>query len=104
MYRYEKTKAEVEQKERVDFYFAHLDFVTKWDLVNSSCYQILGHFYWKKEKTIFYELADSGHDWGQQVAMISSFYCIKKGEFSDDLTLTEKFKNHPHDFLHKAAG
>lgn len=104
VYRYEKTKSETEQRKLVDFYLSHLDFVNNWDLVDSSCYQILGQYFWKKDKTIFYELADSGHLWRQRVAMISSFYWIKKGEFHDALALAEKLKNHPHDLMHKAVG
>lgn len=104
VYRYEKTRSESEQKEQVNFYLSQLDFVNNWDLVDSSCYQILGHFYWKKEKTLFYELADSRHLWKQRVAMISSFFWIKKREFDDALVLAEKLKNHPHDLMHKAVG
>jgi 3-methyladenine DNA glycosylase AlkD len=104
VYRYEKTKSETEQKELIDFFLSHLDFVNNWDLVDSSCYQILGHFYWKREKALFYKLADSGHLWRQRVAMISCFFWIKKGEFSDALALAGKLKNHPHDLMHKAVG
>ncbi len=104
IYRYEKTKSEEGQKELVEFYLSNLDFVNNWDLVDSSCYQILGHFYWKKDKSLFYELADSGHLWRQRVAMISSYFWIKKGEFADALALAEKLKNHPHDLMHKAVG
>lgn len=104
VYRYEKTKSETEQRKLVDYYLAHLDFVNNWDLVDSSCYQILGHFYWKKDKSLFYELADSDHLWRQRVAMISSFFWIKKGEYADALALAEKLKNHPHDLMHKAVG
>ena len=104
VYRYEKTRSESEQKEQVNFYLSQLDFVNNWDLLDSSCYQILGHFYWKKEKALFYELADSGHLWRQRVAMISSFFWIKKREFDDALVLAEKLKNHPHDLMHKAVG
>ena len=104
VYRYEMTKSEAEQKELVEFYLSNLDFVNNWDLVDSSCYQILGHFYWKKDKSLFYELADSGHLWRQRVAMISSYFWIKKGEFADALALAEKLKNHPHDLMHKAVG
>ena len=49
VYRYEKTKSEEGQKELVEFYLSNLDFVNNWDLVDSSGYQILGHFYWKKD-------------------------------------------------------
>ncbi|MDF2158767.1 DNA alkylation repair protein [Algoriphagus sp. CAU 1675] len=104
VYRYEKTKSEEGQKELVDLYLAHLDFVDNWDLVDSSCHQILGHFYFKKEKELFYELAASGNLWKQRIAMISSYNWIKKGEFSDALALAEKLKNHPHDLMHKAVG
>ena len=104
VYRYEKTKPEWEQKELVDFFLANLDFVNNWDLVDSSCYQILGHFFWKRGKTLFYTLADSGNLWHQRVAMISSFFWIKKREFHDALALAEKLKNHRHDLMHKAVG
>lgn len=105
VYRYKKAKAETAQKkELVDFYLCHLDFVNNWDLVDSSCHQILGDFYWKREKTLFYELADSGALWRQRVAMISSYFWIKKGEYADALALAEKLKNHPHDLMHKAVG
>jgi 3-methyladenine DNA glycosylase AlkD len=36
--------------------------------------------------------------------MISSFYWIRKGEFSDALVLAEQLKTHPHDLMHKAVG
>lgn len=104
VYRYEKTKSESEHRVLVDFYLNHLDFINNWDLVDSSCSQILGHFYWKREKTLFYELANSGQLWRQRIAMISSYFWIKKGEFNHALALAEKLKNHPHDLMHKAVG
>ena len=104
VYRYEKTSSEANQTELVEFYLAHLDFVNNWDLVDSSCFQILGHFYRKKEKSLFYTLGDSGNLWNQRVAMISSFFWIKKREFHEALALAEKLKNHRHDLMHKAVG
>lgn len=104
VYRYQKSKSEGEQKELADFYLHHLDWVNNWDLVDSSCYPILGHFYWKKEKSLFYHLAGSHDLWRQRVAMISSLFWIKKGEFSDAFALAEMLKNHPHDLMHKAVG
>lgn len=104
VYRYEKAKSETEQKELVDFYLSHLDFVNNWDLVDSSCSQILGNFFWKRDKELFYELADTGHLWRQRVAMISSLFWIKKGEFVEALALAGKLKNHPHDLIQKAVG
>lgn len=42
VYRYQKLKTETEQKQLVDFYLSHLNFINNWDLVDSSCYHILG--------------------------------------------------------------
>lgn len=104
VYRYEKLKSESERKEIVDFYLDHLQFINNWDLVDSSCYEILGAFYYKKDKSLLYELADSENLWQQRVAMISSLYWIKKDDFTDALKLAEKLKNHSHDLMHKAVG
>lgn len=104
VYRFEKLKSETQRKEIVDFYLDHLKFINNWDLIDSSCYQILGAFYHKKDKSLFFELADSGKLWSQRVAMISSMYWIKKDNFTDALKLAEKLKNHPHDLMHKAVG
>ena len=104
VYRFEKTKSESEQEKLVHFYLSHLEFVNNWDLVDSTCHQILGNFYWKREKTLFYELADSGLLWRQRIAMISSYFWIRKGEFVDAFALAKRLKNHSHDLMHKAVG
>lgn len=104
VYRYEKTKTEPGKKELVDFYLAHLDYVNNWDLVDTSCHHILGAYYLKREKNLFYELANSDQLWRQRVAMISSYHWIKRGNFKDALALAEQLKNHPHDLMHKAVG
>ena len=104
VYRYEKTKPESEQKELADFYLHHLDWVNNWDLVDTSSHAILGHFYWQKDKSLFYHMAGSHDLWRQRVAMISSYFWIKKGDFADALALAEMLKNHPHDLMHKAVG
>lgn len=104
VYKYQRLKNEAEQKEVVDFYLANLDFVNNWDLVDSSCHHILGHYYLERDRSIFYELADTDHLWRQRVAMISSYYWIKRGDFGDALALAEKLLYHPHDLIHKAVG
>lgn len=104
VYRYQKTKKEEERKELVDFYLAHLPYVNNWDLVDTSCHAILGAYYLDKEKGLFYDLAEKDHLWSQRIAMVSSYYWIKRGEFADALALAEKLKDHPHDLIHKAVG
>lgn len=103
-YRYQKLKTDAEQKELVGFYLANLEFVNNWDLVDSSCHHILGHYYQDKEKSLFYELADTDHLWRRRIAMISCMYWIKRGYFDDALALAEKLLYHEHDLIHKAVG
>lgn len=104
VYKYQKVKSEDRKKEIVDFYLKHLDWVNNWDLVDSSCHHILGEYYLKKDKSLFHQLAESGHLWRERVAMISCYYWIKRGQFEDALILAEKFLYHPHDLMHKAVG
>ena len=104
VYKYEKLKEDSERKKVVDFYLAHLDGINNWDLVDSSCHKILGPYYFKRDKTLFYEYAESGNLWKQRIAMISCFFWINEGEYSDALALAEKLLNHPHDLMHKAVG
>ena len=104
VYRFEKTSSEGDRQELVDFYLAHLPWINNWDLVDSSCTQILGAFYWQKDKSLFYRLAASSQLWEQRIAMISYLYWIRKRAFTDALALAELLKNHPHDLMHKAVG
>ncbi len=104
VYRYEKLKSDEERKVIVDFYLDHLPWVNNWDLVDSSCHQILGHYYLNRDKSLFYKLAGKDHLWSQRVAMVSTYYWIKRGKYEDAQKLAEKFLNHPHDLMHKAVG
>lgn len=104
VYRYQKLKTDTDRKELVDFYLYHLDYVNNWDLVDSSCHHILGHYFLDRNKDLFYRLADEDHLWRQRVAMISSYYWIKRGYFDDAQALAEKLLHHPHDLIHKAVG
>lgn len=104
VYRYQKLKHDLERKKLVDFYLSQLDYVNNWDLVDSSCHHILGHYYLHREKDVFFQLAGTDHLWRQRVAMISSYYWIKKGFYNEALALAEKLISHPHDLIHKAVG
>ncbi|RAI95280.1 DNA alkylation repair protein [Algoriphagus yeomjeoni] len=104
VYWYQKLKTASEQKQLVDFYLSHLNFINNWDLVDSSCHHILGHYFIDKDRSLFYELAEKDHLWSQRVAMISTYHWIKRGFFEDALALAEKLLFHEHDLIHKAVG
>jgi len=104
VYRYQKSQNESERELIAKTYLAELQQVNNWDLVDSSAYQILGAHLFSRERKILYQLAKSENLWFQRVAIISTFYFIKKNDFADTLKLSEKFLNHKHDLIHKAVG
>jgi len=106
VYKYEQAKTEQDRQKLVDFYLANLPGINNWDLVDSSAPCILGrHLYeYKKDRTLLYRLAGSGELWKQRIAILSTFYFIKQGDFSDTLQIVDSLLNHDHDLIHKAAG
>ena len=105
IFKFEKSKEKSQQKEIVEFYLNHLEFINNWDLVDTSCYKILGRYCFENQDSkIFEKLSDSKNMWEMRMAIVGTMHHIKKGEF--ELTKTFALKNlkHPHDLMHKANG
>lgn len=105
VYKFEKSKDKSEQKEIVNFYLNHLEYINNWDLVDTSCYKILGRYAFEnQEDKILIDLSDSKKMWEKRMAIVGTMHQIKKGKF--DLTKDFALKNllHPHDLMHKANG
>ena len=45
-----------QQKQCVDFYLSHTEFINNWDLVDLSCYELLGVWLLDKERALLYDL------------------------------------------------
>ena len=100
-----KQADEQQRKVIVDFYLTHTARINNWDLVDLSCYHILGE--WLKEKddrTILYRLAASSLLWEQRIAVVSTMAFIRNHAYEDTLRLSEIFLTHHHDLMHKACG
>lgn len=105
VYQFEKTKDKIQQKEIVDFYLNNTKFINNWDLVDTSCYKILGRYCFENQNSKLLEkLSNSKNMWEMRMAIVGTMHHIKKGQFE----LTKKFalKNlkHPHDLMHKSNG
>ncbi|MFC3159870.1 DNA alkylation repair enzyme [Chryseobacterium arachidis] len=103
--KFEKTKDKAVKDELVEFYLNHLQHVNNWDLVDSSCYKILGRYAFENQKeSLLKKLSDSEDMWHKRIAVVGTMHYIKKGYF--DLTkefVTQNLK-HTHDLMHKANG
>ena len=102
--KYERAKIGQEQKQLVDFYLSNLPAVNNWDLVDSSAYKILGPYLYNKEKRLLYELAASNNLWKQRIAIITTYYFIKKDDYTHTFKLADLLIDHKHDLIHKAVG
>ncbi|WP_313098492.1 DNA alkylation repair protein [Epilithonimonas sp.] len=105
VYKFEKTKDKIGQKEIIDFYLKHIKYINNWDLVDTSCYKILGRYCFENQDSkILESLSDSDDMWEKRMAIVATMHHIKKGKF--ELTKTFALKNlkHPHDLMHKANG
>ena len=101
--RFSKSKDQAHQ-DVVDCYLRNLEYVNNWDLVDCSCYKILGAYLLQQDRSFLYELASSSHLWSQRIAIVSTFCFIKEKQFSDTLCLAEILLPHRHDLIHKAIG
>lgn len=103
--KYEKSKDEQIRKDIIDFYLAQTSQINNWDLVDTSCYKILGHYcFHQKREELLFELADSDDLWEKRIAIVSTMYFIKQKSFSIDPEIVLKNLNHSHDLMHKANG
>jgi len=92
------------RKEIYEFYLKNKARVNNWDLVDSSAHKIVGPYLEDKNRDILFELAESENLWDRRIAMIATFYFIRKNEFEDALRVAEILVNDRHDLIQKAVG
>ncbi|MCR5352598.1 MAG: DNA alkylation repair protein [Bacteroidales bacterium] len=93
------------QRRCVDFYLAHTDRINNWDLVDLSCYPLLGVWLLDKDRTLLYELARHGKTlWEQRIGIVSTMTLVRHGQLDDTFAIAEILLHHPHDLIHKAVG
>lgn len=102
---YKASKKNPERREQVvQLYLNNLEGVNNWDIVDSSAPYILGDWLLDKDRSILRDFAESGDLWKQRIAMVSTYWFIKKGQYDDTLELAEMLLFHSHDLIHKAVG
>lgn len=107
IFSHSKKKPEVQQ-DCIDFYLSHTTFINNWDLVDLSCYPLLGVWLLDKDRTLLYDLAGNGKTiWEQRIGIVSTMTFVRAGQLDDTFAIAELFLNeneHLHDLLEKAVG
>lgn len=96
------------QQQCVEFYLNHTQYINNWDLVDLSCYELLGVWLLDKDRTLLYDLARNGKTiWEQRIGMVSTMQFLRHGQLDDTYAIAEIFLKKPqplHDLLQKAVG
>lgn len=89
----------------VEFYLSHTGRINNWDLVDLSCYPLLGEWLLDKDRRVLYDLARNGKSiWEQRIGIVSTMTFVRKGQLDDTFALADILLHHPHDLIQKAVG
>ena len=93
------------QQKCIDFYLANTSGINNWDLVDLSCYPLLGVWLMDKDRKILYDLARNGKDiWEQRIGIVSTMTFIRNRQLDDTFAIADILLHHPHDLIQKATG
>ena len=85
-------------------YIDHLDRINNWDLVDLSAPHIVGGHLFERSRRPLYRLACSRDLWRRRVAILSTFYFIRRDDFDDTMAIADLLLHDHHDLIHKAVG
>ena len=94
------------QNQCIDFYLSHTAYINNWDLVDLSCYPLLGEWLLHShDRSLLYSLARDGKTiWEQRIGMVSTMTFIRHGQLDDTFAIADILLHHEHDLIHKAVG
>jgi 3-methyladenine DNA glycosylase AlkD len=85
-------------------YLANARQINNWDLVDMSASQIVGSHLDARDISLLERLARSKNLWKRRIAIVSTLYFIRRGEFFPTLTIAAMLLGDSHDLIHKAVG
>lgn len=102
---YRKAQEPAAQKKIFSYYLSNTKQINNWDLVDLTAHEIVGaHLAAFTDEKVRPRLARSKLLWDRRIAMISTYYDIKKGQPQAALQIAELLLEDKHDLIHKAVG
>lgn len=92
------------QAKRFQFYLDHLKHVNNWNLVDSSAHLIIGAHILNDDKKLLVTLAKSKEMWERRIAIVSTWYFIRKNQLEWTFKIALLLLKDDHDLIHKAVG
>jgi 3-methyladenine DNA glycosylase AlkD len=96
--------SESSRKAIVTAYLKHRQFVNNWDLVDASAPGITGAWFFDRKRDRLDKMVAAKSMWDRRIAMLSTFFYIRKNDLDDTFNYAQRLLNDPQDLMHKAAG
>jgi 3-methyladenine DNA glycosylase AlkD len=78
--------------------------INNWDLVDASCYKVIGEHVRTTSRQLLFDLAHSNNLWERRASIVSTFAFIRTGDPTTTLELAEILWPDTHDLMQKATG
>lgn len=95
------------EEERRKIYTGYLNntrHINNWDLVDVTAHHIVGAHLAGRSRKPLYRLAKSKSLWERRIAMMATFYLIRKDDFTDALKIARMLRDDREDLIHKSVG
>lgn len=89
-----------------DFYLRNAPRMNGWDIVDSSCYHIVGSYIVRHpdEWPVLERLSRSDNLWERRIAIVSTWALIRAGQLAVTFTIADQLLDDKQDLIHKAVG
>lgn len=99
-----KAGALAQKEEIYQFYRTNMRHINNWNLVDSSAHLIIGAHLFERDRDVLEELAASQNLWERRIAIVSTWYFIRKSDLEWTFKIAKLLLNDSHDLIHKASG
>lgn len=98
-------KADTVNKDALyQFYMDNLKQVNNWNLVDSSAHLMIGAHLYDKNRDILVSLAKSDNLWERRIAIVATWYFIRKNDLVWTFKIATLLLHDKHDLIHKSVG
>jgi 3-methyladenine DNA glycosylase AlkD len=100
------TSVKKQKKEIFDFYLKNIKYVNNWDLVDLSCYHILGEYLLENpsQTEVLFRFSKSNNMWERRISIVATFAFIKKGQYEISFKIIKSLLEDKNDLIQKACG
>ena len=92
------------QERTYRLYLENTGYINNWDLVDVTAPNIVGAYLFSRKRDPIYTLARSDSLWERRIAIMATFYFIKRNDFGDTLNIADLLIDDKEDLIHKALG